>query len=393
MAIILNLFFFFLLIIYITKKSNKYQHLSKGVMLGLVFYHLFFNLLYFLIWGYRTDAYVQYYKDGLEMADMTKLATSTEFMYQVCYFLHNYLYYSYNDMQVLFGIFTSFGFVKFYELLKGFDSNVPVKLFGVNILYILLFMPGFHFWLSTVQKDCFMFMGTVCFLAVITDIQKNKFSIKQIALSILTFIFIGLPRPYMLAFISIPTVFIFVIFNSKTKLIYKFALFIAVIFAFQFALPQLFNVRSLQDLNMESIEHTFKVAQNISIRESNQDSDAGLELSGDESMAYKVVAFFYFPLFFNSPNALGYFLSIENLLLLILTFLLIKNIFNKFKTAIRNKVILLGILCFFAIIIGMSFVSFNIGTNARTKIMAYPYFFLSLYMVTQLQKKKVQKIS
>ena len=130
-------------------------------------------------------------------------------------------------------------------------------------------------------------------------------------------------------------------------------------------------------------------ASNKSASLNQDDASSGVDIS-NYPLPLKVFTFLYRPFFFDINGTLAIVASLENLLLLIFTLIILKKgIFKAFKS---GSYLLKGFLIYFLIgSLAFSLILGNLGIMLRQKNMFFPMFFIFGIWVLHLsmQKSKV----
>jgi hypothetical protein len=261
-----------------------------------------------------------------------------------------------------FMIYSCIGFLgicQFYRLVKLWVGD-KVVIWGINIIPFVLLMPNMHYWTSILGKEplIFLFIATV----ILECLRKRYFSF-QLFFS-LTFLLIIRPHvALILVFSFVLMLLVFENWNCKRKAIIGISASVLLVGCFILFL----KISNIKVFNWAKILRFNKYAL-LSLKDSNSYIPM-IQYSYPE----KLFAFYFRPLFFDIQNIYGFFISIENLLLLILhgigIWYFIKY-FRFFKTDTLWKCI-----AFYYLIAGLLFVQrySDMGLIIRTKIMMQPF--------------------
>lgn len=125
--------------------------------------------------------------------------------------------------------------------------------------------------------------------------------------------------------------------------------------------------------------------------ESLSESGSGVDMAS-YPLPLKLFTFWFRPLFFDSPGPLGFIVSLENLIYLLLFFKILKKDFIKFlkKSPISVK---LSLTIFFLTSLAMTFVMSNLGIIMRQKSMVmYFLFFVIYYYLAQKKYDRIMRL-
>jgi len=354
----INIFTLVWIIIYgINFKNFK----SIIILTSLYIYHIIISIVFYFMSFTRTSDAFNYYHRTLEnINNHTDLIFSfgTKFIDFIVHFLIQDLHFSYFNTFLLFSSTSFLGMVLLYHLLVQ-QKNIPI--YSV----LILFVPGVHFWISSLGKDSliFFFLSSTLYALV-----KNKIYLLGISL-----LFIFLIRPHIALMLIIAIIFSFMI-KSKVRLSIK-------IFSSFFLLSFLFIVLQsvMQYIGIDSIENVFDY---ISQRQQyNLEGTSSIVIS-DMNIVEKYFTFWFRPLFENI-NVTYLIISMENLFYLFTTLYIIKNR----KYIVWNHSILTSILYIILVTFILSSTTANFGIILRQKIMLFPMFYY-IFIVVMYNKKR-----
>ena len=331
------------------------------ILTSLYIYHITISIIFYFMSFTRTSDAFNYYHRTLEnINDHTDVVFSfgTKFIDFIVHFLIQNLYFSYFNTFLLFSSISFLGIALLYNILMQ-QKNIS------KYWVLILFLPGVHFWISSLGKDSLIFI----FLSLsLYALIKNNIYILGISLLFIFFI-----RPHIALMLIIALMCSFII-KVKVRLSIKiFSSFILLSFLF-IALQSV-----MQYVGIDSIENVFEY---ISQRQQyNLEGTSSIVIS-EMNIIEKYFTFWYRPLFENLT--FSYFIiSIENLLYLFMTLYIIKNR----KYIIWDHVMLTIILYIIFVTFILSSTTANFGIIIRQKIMLFPMFYY-LFIVVMHRKKK-----
>lgn len=368
------------LTILISQRRNSKKRIKTLSLLWI--FHLMMSIVFYFYALSNSSDSTGYWRiskesDFSQILLYLKFGPGTKFMYVLNYIPANKLNLSFFTGFILYSFIGFLGFVLLYDIIKKNLSSNP-KIYGISLFPSILFLPNMHFWSSSIGKDTLLFFSI---LLIFYGIQKAKrTSIFAISFGfILTFLI----RPHIAALLA-GSFTIAIVFSSKIKFIYKlFISLLGLIFLFSF-MDVLMDFLSLQDLSVESIlKRSERQVENLQGERSGSSVDVN-----NYPIPIKIFTFLYRPLFFDSPNALGYIVSIENFILLILSLVTIRN--KAIRGYKKAPLIIRGVLIF--LLLGTIMLSMslgNLGIMIRMKNMFMPA--LILFVLWCISYRKYER--
>ena len=357
--------------------GKKFPYLNKKILLLNLLYHTFCSILWFYLAGQAetSDSYYYYYSTLNHIKDkgswLVLYGISTKLVRFMVYPLIKYLNLSYLNTFLTFNIFGYFGIVMFYVAMS---ENIYEIKKSMNLLNLLIFIPGINYWTSIIGKDALIILGIGLLLYSLNNIHKRY---PWLAISL---VIIGNSRPYVFVMVLLALVISVFWSSVKIKIQYRFIIIIVLLLS-MIPAYSLF----LEQARMESIDLSSAEAF-LDRRQTDWRGGSTVDITGYNPLM-KVFTYLFRPLFFDANNIFMLFSSIENLLLLIVTM----KIFNrKFITFIKNnKTILLrfNIIYFIIGAILLAMATPNLGTAVRQKHMVI----ISLFSVILLFHANINK--
>jgi hypothetical protein len=380
---LLLLLLYFITQLFIGKILEKYPTLSKKTLNNLFLYHLFFFVVYYITTIISRSDSQEYYRNASLIGGNWNLIANTSTK-----FIDNFaapfasLGLSYESVMLLFSWFGYIGFVHAYLF---FRENIPVdvKVFKkYDLLSLLLFLPNMHFWTASLGKGSLIFMGLMMF----------AFAIKRPRQRIVTLLiggyFVYMIRPAVMLFVLGGVMIGLLTGREKLGIGIRIIVVLASI-AFLFSASTTILGSVNLDQNSENIVDDFQDYANAQ-SDRLEKSGSGVAMQS-YSLPFKFFTFWFRPLFVDSPSALGFFSSAENLIYLLLFF----KIFNlRFIVFIRKApyMVKMSAITFLLASYAMTFVMSNLGIIMRQKTMVmYFGFFVVYYFLAEEQFKKEQQ--
>lgn len=381
-ALVLILFLSLINQVLFSNFEKKHPWFSRKLVNLLFLYHLLFLGVYYTYALFNSSDSRQYFERP-HYSDIwfDYFGTSTTFIDFLSWPFINYLNFNYEMMMVLFAWFGYLGFLYAYLF---FRENIPIKIkvFKIDFLTLILFLPNMHFWSASLGKGAPIFMGLMMFVYAINNPKKRFFTI------ILGSCLIYFIRPHVFLFIAVGTVLGYMTGKEKISFGKKILIYVIMIGGVYFLQDKILGVA-----NLEGSDNLIEDFQNFSEDRSEGLAESG---SGVDMTSYplplKLFTFWFRPLFFDAPGILGLIVSAENLIYLILFFKICNKRFLKFikKSNISVK---LSFTVFLLTSLAMTFVMSNLGIIMRQKSMVmYFLFFVIYYFLAQEKYNKIVKL-
>lgn len=289
----------------------------------------------------------------------------------------------FSSYEMMMFIFSWFGFVGFLYAYLFFRENIPVKVkvFKIDFLTLLLFLPNMHFWTVSFGKGSAIFMGLMMFTYAVSK-PKRRYLLLVFGSFIIFYI-----RPHVFAFVAVGAVLGYLSGREKIPVGQKLMIFITLIGALIALQDQILGVVNMQGTTASDFVTNF---ENFTDDRSADLSKAG---SGVPMSSYplplKFFTFWFRPLFFDAPGILGIFISFENLLYLLLFLKILKKDFISFVRK-SPAMVKMSLVIFLLASFAMTFVMSNLGLIMRQKSMVMYFIFFVIYYY--LAQKKYDKI-
>tara|TARA_B100001765_G_scaffold169425_1_gene112402 strand:- start:1413 stop:2504 length:1092 start_codon:yes stop_codon:yes gene_type:complete len=281
---------------------------------------------------------------------------------------------------IMYATISFLGFVYFYfvlrTLISPIDSLKEFKVARIPIFPTLLFLPNLHFWTGGISKDSLLFFCIGLFAYGMLNIKKR---ILPIGIAIVISLLI---RPHITLFLIVAFGAGFLIdgnLKSYQKLLISLVFLIGFVSIFNYVLQFI----QLENLELETLDqYTSRKSEGL-----GKNSNSGIDIS---SYPYplKVFTFLYRPLFFDSPNIMGILASLENLVVLVFTVLILRN--RPFRWFKRSNAVIKGlVLFFFAGVATFPLILGNLGIMLRQKNMFMPMLILFGFWVIYCNNKNL----
>jgi hypothetical protein len=306
------------------------------------------------------DAHLYYYDTDMYTAQPFRLGTSA--IVYIAQFFRSSLNLGFVDLMLIFGML---GSVTIIMLSLWIDQNFKGYVRALGLA--LCFLPGLHFWTSSIGKDAPMALGIFLVIFSVINIRKRIWFFGLGALICL------LTRPHILIILIAAWVGSHVLRNSNPVLrIGAMVLAIAFIPVAQLIIQSFLGIDILNSNDLSKL---------VSERESYFENTVDDGVTFIYNPIIRVIYFTFNPLFYNAASATSLMASIENMILIIMA-LRVAMGFRAVEE--RNKTIALLLLLFIgAMVLFQGLGGYNIGLALRQKVMIYPAFIMLLVFCEQ----------
>ena len=358
--IIINFFFFY----FINKLNLKYFKLNNNLFIIFLSYHLFLTAFYVFVFKDGAADYKTY----LDLSTIKKFhlryLTSSDLVNYIVGIFKYVL--KFNDLNII----TIFSLISFVGI-NIFIKNLVMIGIEKKVAYILMFLPGIHFWTSIPGKDCLILFFLSCFFYVYLK--------KKISLSVLFIFLVFLIRPHigLIFFISILAAELITMKGYKKILIFLLSLFCLYLM-----------------LNFSGAKHFFvsdnSISDNLIVQMLMQLQDyAGKYAQSDtyyenSNLLFNVINYIFFPLkFLTRDNSILVNISIL-IEILSLIFIIHLTYIQKNKLIYDKKIIYFLSICIMIYILIIPQTLFNYGINIRQKWMIIPFLIYFIFLLKNL---------
>lgn len=340
--------------------ENEITNLRK-----LWFFHMLVGTGYYFVtrngggdaWGYWKRAKVM---DSDDFWFNLLGSKGTGFMNAFNYLPSKVLDLGFFTNTMFYALIGFFGFVFFYVIayqLIPFNS----KFKGYFLFPLVFFMPNLHFWSSGIGKDTILFFCIGMFCYGLLNITK------RLPLLLFSLVLSYLVRPHITLFlvVSFGLAYVFGGKVSVGKRIFFSVILIGVGIAI---LPTVMEFAKIEEASVESFDEFSEKKIDVLSR---SHTGSSLDISS-YPFPLKVFTFLFRPLFFDINGIPAVVASFENLLLLILSYIVIFK--NNFKLTFKNAPFVIKGMFFFLIIGTLAFSQSlgNLGIMIRMRNMFLP---------------------
>lgn len=303
---------------------------------------------------------------------------STVFVVNFVQFLKSYLGGSFFDY---FLLFQAMGFWGLLFVLRAFDDiHEELGQPTFKPIYLLLFLPGLHFWTSAIGKDAPIFLGIAMCTWALFRLQTRYLAFAAgVVIALLV-------RPHI-ALIALIALAMTLLLGRNVSILTRVGLMAVVI-------AGIGSVAGLVEGTMTglSLSSTDSVTEFLETKSQvSEESGADLSITG-ASFPVKLLSLLFRPFFIDANGILGYIASLENVVLLVIILTLLRRFWTAWAMTRAAGFARFAIFFFAMITLLLAMVNYNVGLGLRQKMMMMPallVFFVALQAVRTLRKGPV----
>jgi len=373
LQILISILLFALTLFIFTILARKNNITDKFSFLIFLYHSLFCVFFYIFTFFYISDASTYYY---YSLFDYDCDYLKNRFGYYNTLFFVNILVelgLNYFNNFIIFNFIGSIGILYLYLALKTLTKNNSHK-----IVYLFIFFPSLHFWSSAIGKDAIIF----CFLSILFYLILNK---KKYFLILFFITLIFLIRPYIAIIIILSLIF-HLLFTKNVSIPFKsliVSLFLVIIIFFNRNITNL--VYFDENFSLEGLINY------INTRRYYSSLNSFNELNIFNAFI-DTILFLFKPISINLQSKFIIISSIENILLLTISFYIfskirIKSFYHFFKSDY------MFFYCYFVLtLIPIAITTLNYGQIVRFKIMIIGVYFIFLVSIYNKYINNNQKL-
>lgn len=324
-------------------------------MIALLFYHFLLTAVYYL---YALDNpsdsayyYAKAYNHFLGDNWFDYFGISTRFIDFISFFLVNALGFTYESCMIFF---SWMGFLGFLSLYVFFHERIhtPIKIYNYDLISILFLLPNLHFWSSSLGKGSIVFFGIGLFFFALNKPGPRLWALILGGWAIFQI------RPHIFYVILIAIALSYTFSTRGVAIGYRIVILTAAIFLLYNIYEDIVKLSGLED---ESLFDPL-----ISHRASElTKATSGIDIT-NYSVPEKLFAFWFRPLFFDAPGALGIIVSFENLFYLVFFSQLLRPKAIRFLFR-SDAIVKTSLITFLGISFALAQISGNLGLALRQK--------------------------
>ncbi|MFV8342165.1 hypothetical protein [Flavobacterium sp. XS2P39] len=346
---------------FIQSFAAKLSEENLSTLKKMFLFHILFGAYFcFFVQG---DA-VGYWKQAKFMSYADFIYSLTEdqgtyFILALNYYPSNVLDLSYFTGTMLYSLIGFIGLTYFYVMAVELIPNDP-KFKGYYLFPLLFFLPNLHFWSCAVGKDALLFFCIAIFTYGLMQ------PIKRMPMIILGLLLAYFIRPHITLFMLLG--FGMAYFSGRNISVVQRVLFFGVMIGVSIViLPMVMEFAKIEEASVDSFDK-FSVGKAALLSRSHTGSAVDIS---SYPFPLKVFTFLYRPFFFDINGIPSVLASFENLLLLVLSFTVLKN--NPLQTFKNAPFVIQGMVYFLVIgTLAFSQTLGNVGIMIRMRNMFLP---------------------
>jgi hypothetical protein len=335
--------------------SQKFRFLNRRYIIILFLYHSFLAITYYLYALFNpsdSKAYYQKVTNDFRGPDWASFyGTSTTFIEFIGYPFIKYMGFTYESIMVLFSFLGAVGFVFFYIFFKE-RIRLPHRIFSLDFLTVIFFLPNLHFWSSSYGKGSLIFFGFGLFFFAINNPGPRLWAL------ITGGYVIYMIRPHIFFVILIAVGLGYTFSTKGVSVIYRILILTASVVILSYIYQDILSITGLDDESL--LETDFSERADRLTK-----ATSGIDIA-NYSLPEKMFAFWFRPLFFDAPGFLGLVVSFENLFyLLVFAYLLQPKAIGYLLRA--DAITKTCLLTFLGVSFALAQISGNLGLAMRQK--------------------------
>jgi hypothetical protein len=354
-----------------------------GLFAALFLTHAICGFIYYnYAVNFGSDSSMYYF--GINGYYETGFGLSTQFIIFVVQTIKGAVGGTYLDFFLLFQAFGFFGIALLMRVME--EVYTALDLPQTPWSYLLLFLPGIHFWTSAIGKDGILF--TACCLALWAAMHlKRRYLAFAIAMGLMILV-----RPHI-ALIALVAASWTMLRDRTTNVMLRTVLVLVSLGGLVVAAATMKSTFALDVTSADSISDFLAVRDNVKATSSSDDLGNTAVLNAPYPV--RVLSFLFRPLFVDADGPFGYIASLENTVyLFIFGFLLlrIRTLLAALRSApfIRYALIFAG-----GVTLALSIDYYNVGLGLRQKTMVVPavlIIFIAIAAIRQAQLRAAQVV-
>lgn len=346
---------------FIQSFAAKLSEENLSTLKKMFLFHFIFGTYFcFFVQG---DA-VGYWKQAKFMSYADFIYSLTEdqgtyFILALNYYPSNVLDLSYFTGTMLYSLIGFIGLTYFYVMAVELIPNDP-KFKEYYLFPLLFFLPNLHFWSCAVGKDTLLFFCIAIFTYGLMQ------PIKRMPMIIIGLLLAYFIRPHITLFMLLG--FGIAYFSGKNISVFQRILFFGVMIGIAVViLPKVMEFAKIEEASVDSFN---KFSETKAALLSTASSSSAVDISS-YPFPLKVFTFLYRPFFFDINGIPSVLASFENLLLLVLSFTILKN---KPLQTFKNAPFVIQGMVYFLVIGTLAFSQTlgNVGIMIRMRNMFLP---------------------
>ncbi len=359
--------FIFISFLQITLIPSVFRFIPKKIKFLLPFWHLFFTYIYYLesLSGQIDVNY--YFQRSLDPQQLNFFGS--KFIFFLTSIFSQSLSFNFFNTFFIFSLFGYLGILFFATALFYIESFKKGK-YNYLLVLIIVFFPSLHFWSSAIGKDSLMFLavGLIIWSGIKLNLRKVWFFFSSVLITLIR------PHVGVLLFLSFYSNTLFK--NSiKINKYLKLLIFLAPLLFITVLPIVIINYFNLQSLSFSGIIDYLEIRT-----EFTQTGSLALDITSINPIIRPFI-FLYGPVFLKGSSLFYLLIFIENVFLITLTIITVKNILNN-NYSFKNIPNFLFFTFPILTLLLLSFSVGNVGIALRQKWMIIP--FLYTYLINNI---------
>jgi hypothetical protein len=337
--------------------------------------HAVSSVIYFVyVQTTSADTYLYYYDPTGFYGE--GFGFGTRFVIYVVQFLKEVIGGSYIDYFLIFQAIGFWGVALLMRIVEEVYREIGIRQPALS--YLIVFLPGIHFWTSAIGKDAPLFLG--CSVVVWAAIRLRTRFIAFAAMVAL----MAMIRPHI-ALIALIALAIATLVDRRVALLSRIGLLLAVAVG---GLLVAGTVQSTLTVDVTSADSLGEFLQ--------RNAEATATVEGGSALVsapypVRLLSLLFRPFFFDASGAFGLISSFENVFILFVLIVIFRN-FRQSRT-LFSQVFFLRFAAVFATILALmlAMVYYNVGLGLRQKMMFMPpllAFFAALVAVRRARAEQ-----
>jgi hypothetical protein len=350
---------FFLLGLFIALKLTDN---SVDFKLKLYLFHTLFSVFYcfYTVYGGKSADALTYYANN-----NFALAIGTASIFSLTFLLKTSFSASYLDLFLLYQIAGFVGILLLYDLVREIIESISFS--ESKIRYFIFFLPGLHFWTSSIGKDSIIFLGIVVCIWSLYSFNQRMFHF------LWGFAIVFIIRPHVGGIIVL-ALLLSIAFDSKSSAFRKFLGLATVSILLIVLLPYVSDFTGLDAV--EEVDEYIAKRQGY-----NTGGGGGVDIS-ELPFLLQFATYLYRPLFFDAKDIMGLIVSFENLLLVSQSLKVVRGNWLRIVSKVDIPRIFLNFNFFYFLMATSIFAmtTSNSGIAIRQKTMVLPSLIVMIFV-------------
>jgi hypothetical protein len=373
---LLSLIFYLTITAFLWFRIRTFGIFFSKIILALSGVHLIMTLFF-------------YYNSLISSADSSMYYTTTYFStsawfdtfgYDIAFiqfFTYPLIHYIKLSYLGCFFVFSSFGLIGYYYLLKTIlFLQKKYSLSALKKYYYFFLLPGAHFFTNAIGKDSIVFFS-ICIIVYGFICKKYRFLV--LGMLIVSYI-----RIHILVALLVGLV-LNLLFTKGASLVQKIVGAITLSVALLVFLPVLSSRLNIENISGESVNQYLDQTATL-----NQGEGSSIDMSG-YPLPLKIVSYLFRPLFFDARSAMTLISSFENLAWIYLLWMIFQNFRINFNRRSFSSVFSLTLFPMFVTLIMLASVITNLGIAMRQKTMLLPFVFILFFLSQDTYWRRLKK--